>query len=178
MGNIAYEEYYTVDDYNQWEGDWELIYGMPYAMAPSPMFDHQYLSGKIFRILDEQLDACPRSFPAVEIDWQVSDDIVVRPDVLVVCKREQRITSTPEIIFEVVSGSSVKRDEQTKFTLYEKEGVKYYALVYPEHKRVKIYQHIDFKYRKIGDFSNEGAFKLHIRECDVQFDTGILWKKF
>lgn len=27
---------YTVEDYNRWEGDWELIEGIPYASAPSP----------------------------------------------------------------------------------------------------------------------------------------------
>lgn len=178
MRNIAYEEYYTVVDYNQWEGNWELIQGMPYAMSPSPMFDHQYATGKIFSILEQQLEECSKCFPAVEIDWQISDDTVVKPDVLVVCKREKRVTSTPEIIFEVVSPSSVKRDEQTKFNLFEKEGVKYYALVYHEKKRVKVYQHVSFKYQKIADFTDEGIFELQINDCEISFDTKVLWKKF
>ena len=178
MQNLAYEEYYTVIDYNQWEGNWELIAGMPYAMAPSPMFDHQYTITRIARILDEKLDDCPECFPAVEVDWQISNDTVVKPDVLVVCKREKRVTSTPEIIFEVVSPSSIKRDEQTKFKLFEKEGVKYYGLVYHESKRVKIYQHINFKYQKIADFTDEGTCDLQIKDCKVSFDTKMLWKKF
>ena len=177
MGTLAYEEYYTVTDYENWDENWELIRGMPYAMAPSPMFDHQYTIGKIFSILDEELDKCPNCYPAVEIDWQISEDTVVRPDVLVVCKKEQKITTTPKIIFEVVSKTSIKRDEQTKFNLFEKEGVKYYTLVYHEQKRVKIYQHINFKYQKIGDFSNEGVIELQIENCDISFDTRVLWKK-
>ncbi len=32
---------YTYTDYEQWEGDWELIYGFPYAMSPSPKRTHQ-----------------------------------------------------------------------------------------------------------------------------------------
>ncbi len=178
MSNLAYEEYYTVSDYSHWEGDWELIKGMPYAMAPSPMFDHQYVMGKIFSILDEKLDDCPECFPAVEMDWEISDDTVVKPDVLVVCKREKRITSTPEIIFEVVSKSSIKRDEQIKFNLFEKEGVKYYGLVYTDKKRVKIYEHINFSYQKIADFTDEGSCELMIKECRIVFDSKILWKKF
>ncbi len=178
MQNLAYEEYYTVLDYNKWEGEWELIHGMPYAMAPSPMFDHQYIVTKIARILDEEFDECPICFPAVEVDWQVSDDTVVKPDVLVVCKREKRVTTTPEIIVEVVSPTSIKRDEQTKFKLFEKEGVKYYALVYHERKRVKVYEHINFKYQKIADFTEEGVFELKIKDCDISFDTKKLWKKF
>ncbi len=27
-----YLPHYTYDDYIQWKGDWELIYGVPYAM--------------------------------------------------------------------------------------------------------------------------------------------------
>jgi hypothetical protein len=33
---LAYQEYYTLDDYQQWDGNWELIAGMPYALPPSP----------------------------------------------------------------------------------------------------------------------------------------------
>ena len=58
MSNLAYIESYTKDDFMQWEGDWELIYGAPYAMAPSPMFGHQFVNGKIHRQLDESLDNC------------------------------------------------------------------------------------------------------------------------
>ena len=38
-------EYYTYDDYIKWEGDWELIDGIAYAMAPSPLKTHQNLLG-------------------------------------------------------------------------------------------------------------------------------------
>ena len=36
-------EYYTYDDYCQWKGDWELIDGVPLAMAPAHMIQHQAL---------------------------------------------------------------------------------------------------------------------------------------
>ncbi|MEO1923214.1 MAG: Uma2 family endonuclease, partial [Nautiliaceae bacterium] len=36
MATAIIEELYTVKDYEQWEGDWELIEGRPYAMAPAP----------------------------------------------------------------------------------------------------------------------------------------------
>ena len=40
-------EYYTYDDYVNWEGDWELIDGIAYAMAPSSMITHQALATEI-----------------------------------------------------------------------------------------------------------------------------------
>ncbi|RLA82720.1 MAG: Uma2 family endonuclease, partial [Epsilonproteobacteria bacterium] len=32
MSNLAYQEYYTKDDYAHWEGDWEIVDGVAYAM--------------------------------------------------------------------------------------------------------------------------------------------------
>jgi hypothetical protein len=38
---------YTYDDYVQWEGNWEIINGIPYAMTPAPSKKHQQLSLEI-----------------------------------------------------------------------------------------------------------------------------------
>lgn len=47
-------ERYTHKDYMLWKGDWELINGYPFAMAPSPNRTHQWLSGKLIQTLKEQ----------------------------------------------------------------------------------------------------------------------------
>ena len=52
---LKYPPRYTIKDYLTWEGDWELIEGIPYALA-SPSFKHQRIVGKIFRYLDEALE--------------------------------------------------------------------------------------------------------------------------
>ena len=36
-----YRPNYNYRDYVLWEGRWELIDGMPYAMSPLPIRDHQ-----------------------------------------------------------------------------------------------------------------------------------------
>jgi len=48
---------YTYQDYAQWEGRWELINGIPYAMVPMPRIKHQRVCGKIYNYLSELLDA-------------------------------------------------------------------------------------------------------------------------
>ena len=42
MGALKLEDlaHYTYDDYKIWEDDWELIYGVAYAMSPAPMIKH------------------------------------------------------------------------------------------------------------------------------------------
>ncbi len=39
-----YRPYYTYENYCEWEGRWELIDGIPYAMSPLPVPAHQLLS--------------------------------------------------------------------------------------------------------------------------------------
>ena len=41
--------HYTYEDYVQWEGRWELIKGIPYAMVPMPALRHQELCQNIGR---------------------------------------------------------------------------------------------------------------------------------
>jgi len=172
---LDYMEYYTKDDFAKWEGDWELIYGAPYAMSPFALPNHQLISLKIARQLDEQLDDCPVCKAFMEAEVVFGEDTVVRPDSFVVCYPfVNRLDKAPDIIFEVVSKSSAKRDERLKFSLYESEGVKYYILVYPDNKKAKVYKLQDGRYIKVGDFSDE-TYTFEI-ECKIEFDFSFIWR--
>ncbi len=164
-------EYYTYNDYQHWQGDWELIGGIPYAMAPSPMFNHQYLLTIITAELFNQLIDCTQCKVVVEMDYKIKEDTIVRPDIAVVCGQKEGayITKRPELIVEIVSPKQAKRDEEIKFSLYEAEGVSFYILAYPHDKRAKIYELTDQGYKKMGDFLDETA-KLTIQECEVSID--------
>ena len=177
MSNLAYEEKYTRDDYDLWDGNWELVYGDAYAMAPSPMFNHQFINGKIYRQLDESLDNCKKCYAVFETDIEFCEDTIVRPDSMVICYEPQdRLNKAPEIVFEVISKSTAKRDEVLKFDLYQNEGVKYYILVYPNGKKAKVYQLKNDKYIKIGDFTDE-TYEFKIDDCDIEFDFSFIWRK-
>ncbi len=177
MGNLAYSETYTIDDYRQWEGDWELIYGDAYAMAPSPMYSHQFTSLKIARQFDEKLEECEACSAIIEMDWEVSGDTVVRPDVMVICYEPgERLSKRPEIVIEVVSPTSARRDEILKPELYKSEGVPYYILVYPDSKKAKVYELIDYEYRKVGDFGDE-RYKFETDKCSIAFEFGLIWRR-
>jgi hypothetical protein len=39
--------HYTYADYVQWEGQWELIDDIPYAMSPSPVPKHQRIANNL-----------------------------------------------------------------------------------------------------------------------------------
>lgn len=169
---------YTAQDYRQWEGDWELIDGYPVAMAPSPVFEHQHVSAKIFRQLDEALDECPHCQALFEIDVEFSDNTVVRPDVLVICYTPDgdRLTRAPDLVFEVISPKTARVDEVTKLELYQREGVAWYVVVYPAAKKAKVWQLVDGHYRKVADFQDE-KHRFDLSKCSIDLDFARLWQR-
>jgi len=167
---------YTYEDYKLWEGDWELIEGLPVALSPSSGFSHQKISGALYTPLNLKLKECPNCHALYEIDWIVSEDTVVIPDIMVIWHEPQGeyITKAPEIIFEVVSRFTAQKDERIKYELYEKEGVKYYGLVYPEFKVAKIYKLEDRRFVKLCDASQEPVEFL-LNTCNFNIDFRIIW---
>lgn len=178
MSSQPATETYTVQDYLQWDGDWELIHGQPMAMAPSPAFGHQQLSAAIFRQIDELLDDCPNCQALFEIDVEFAEDTVVRPDVLVICYQPEgeRLTRAPDLIFEVISPKTARRDEVVKLDLYRTEGVAHYVLVYPDAKKAKVWRLVEGEYRKVADFHDE-THRFELSKCAFDFDFSRLWKR-
>ena len=172
-----YLPHYTVEDYRQWEGDWELIEGIPYAMAPSPFGKHQRVSLLLAKQIEEQLENCPHGCRVyIELDWIINEDTVVRPDILVVCKKvEKHLQTTPEVIFEIVSKSTALKDENLKFYLYEREKVKYYALVYPDLTKMRVFKVKNNRYEKVFD-SEDGSFTFEVK-CSFLVNLDKIWRR-
>jgi len=177
MAAREYIEHYSVEDRKEWDGEWELIYGYPYAMAPSPMVTHQSVNIKIARQLDEKLDNCKKCQALFEIDWEISSDTVVRPDTIVICyEPDEKITKRPDLIFEIASPSTARRDETLKHELYGLEGVPYYVIVFPTKKLAKLYKVKDGKYIKSGEFSDE-TYTFELNGCNIEFDFSTIWRR-
>ncbi|MCS6787201.1 MAG: Uma2 family endonuclease [Thiobacillaceae bacterium] len=178
MSSPAYGERYTLDDWRQWEGDWELIAGVPYAMAPSPTVTHQIVAGALFKLLYDQLEHCPHCRAFYETDVELSQDTVVRPDIQLICYEPagERLTRAPELIVEVVSAQTSRRDEQLKFMLYQAEGVTYYLLAYPVARKIKAWRLADGAYRKLGDYHDE-ILRIDLSACSVELDVARVWRR-
>ena len=179
MGAVKVEDipHYTYEDYKQWEDQWELIHGIPYAMSPAPMIKHQKISNKIARILDEELEDCPGCHALLPVDWKISEDTIVQPDNLVVCYEPEGayITKAPSMIFEVLSPKTAKKDTTVKFDIYEKEGVKYYIIVDPDDEIAKVYHLHEGKYIKTVDATDEKV-NFDLEKCQIEIDFIKLWK--
>ncbi|SFV60315.1 hypothetical protein MNB_SM-7-738 [hydrothermal vent metagenome] len=173
MGVLKIEEipHYTYDDYKNWEGEWEIIGGVAYAMSPAPMIDHQAISAKIARYLDEAIADCKKCQALLPVDWKIAEDTVVQPDNSVICYKPTNpayLTKAPKIIFEILSPSTAKKDTGIKFSLYEKEGVKYYIIVDPKERVAKVYENKEGHYIKLCDVTDERVTFV-IEECAKEF---------
>ncbi len=177
--NLArkYLPHYTYKDYKNWEGNWEIISGIAYAMSPAPSINHQLINGNISIILNEALDNRTDCYALLPVDWRISKDTIVQPDNSVVCYKPKGnyITTPPVIIFEILSPKTENKDIRVKFKLYEQEGVKYYCIVDPDEKLVKIYQNYQGRYAKEADITDE-TFVFNIKDCELSFDFAKIWK--
>lgn len=133
------------------------------AMSPSPAISHQAIAGKILTELMNSIGGCEKCLALAGEDWKIGSDTVLKPDVVLICDEpnELYITKAPEIVVEVVSQSSAKRDEVFKFDIYEREKVPYYIIVYPDDCKAKLYRLENGGFSKQGDFSkNKGDATL------------------
>jgi Uma2 family endonuclease len=167
--------HYTIEDYQQWEGDWELWYGIPVAlgdrsakaMTPSPFGKHQWLAGQLAFKLNSQLQkiGCDECFVLQELDWVISEDLVVRPDISLVCGEfpEEFLRNPPALVVEVLSNSTEARDSESKKVLYQQQRVKHYVLVNPTTWTLQI-----FSLNEQGEYATiptTSKLELHDRCC-------------
>jgi Uma2 family endonuclease len=135
----SYVPHYTVEDYRQWKGDWELWDGIAIAMTPSPFGGHQALLVAIvseFRLALRNA-GCHATVLA-DLDWIVRNDTVVRPDMAVVCGGvpEKHLETAPALIAEILSPSTRRNDLTYKRELYASQGVSTYLIVDPTDKTI------------------------------------------
>ncbi len=150
--NLAYEEEF-------WE---ELIDGKAVLMSPRPATNHNQTAFNIASIFKNFLKGKPcRVFPD-GTDLYLTDKDRFIPDVMVICDRskvrDDGIHGAPDLVVEVLSPSSIKRDRVYKKRVYEQCGVREYWIVNPMDKSVEVYllengvYHLDEAYCLAPDY--------------------------
>lgn len=178
---LKYLPRYTYEDSENWEGRWELIYGIPYAMSPSPGIRHQEVTGNIIFELNAILRNSDKWKTLMTVDWRIpdmDDNTVLQPDNLIICKdvKGKYLTDTPVMIFEILSPSTAMKDRHIKYEIYESKGVKYYIIVDIDLNIAEVYELINGTYKKVMDAKNDIVkFDLET-DCSVNFNFENIWK--
>ena len=171
-----YRPRYTYDDYCLWEGRWELIEGMPYAMSPAPAVLHQEINANLHGIFTASFRHCNQCRAYLPIDWRISEETVVQPDLLVTCRKIEKpfLDFVPALTLEILSPSTAFKDRHEKFELYEQEGVPYYVIVDPKFRKIEIFELLNGKYQPA--IVNPAAFEFASDDCKATVDFADTWK--
>lgn len=167
--------HYTYHDREQWKGNWELIEGIPYAMSPSPVPEHQRIAVNISAAFHSALSACRTCTVYQPIDYRITDDTILEPDLLIVCGeiKQKYLDFPPALVAEILSPSTALKDRHTKFYLYEQQAIRYYLIFDIEEKAVEIFELKDASYQLVQKGKNISyEFELEICKADIDF-SGI-----
>lgn len=161
---------YTYADYEAWEGDWELIYGIPYAMSPSPKRMHQQIERRCIRILEDALIANDAKCDCEVyhgLDWIINESTIVRPDVMIVCGtfKDDFLHFPPSLVVEITSKRTQIADQYVKFKIYESQCVPYYLIIDPKKKSTEIFALVNNIYQR-----TETSLFLLAGECRIEPD--------
>jgi Uma2 family endonuclease len=171
---------YTYADYLTWLDDQarELINGFIKIMSPAPRVRHARVNTRILwnleSIIRKNKGKCEVFTAPFDVRFprngETADDkidTVVQPDICVVCdlsKLDERgCCGAPDMIVEILSPSTGKKDYTEKFVLYEESGVREYWIVHPADKAIHVFLlQENGKYNAGALYEWEGQVPVHI----------------
>ncbi len=139
---------FTVEDYRALPDDLraELIDGIFYIME-SPSFRHQAILGSLYKQLTDFIESrggsCIPVLSPMDVQLDCDEKTMIQPDVLVLCDRskirEWGIYGAPDLVMEILSASTARKDTGLKLTKYRQAKVREYWIIDPEKCQICVY---------------------------------------
>ena len=157
----------TYDDFVLFPDDGkrhELIDGEHYV-TPSPNTRHQRILGSLHLLIGSWLEDHPIGQVFLSpYDVVLSEFDVVEPDLLYFSNERAAQVLTPmhargapEMVIEIASKGTRKRDETVKRRLYERVGVSEYWVVDPEIDAIRLYTRANDRFGRPLELSRESG---------------------
>ncbi len=140
---------YTYADYLKLPDDgirYEIING-ELIMSPAPTLGHQSTAGNLFGYIWAFLQKHPRGevYPA-PTDVILSEIAILQPDIVFITRERsdiltrENIQGAPDLVIEVLSRGTEKRDREEKLAQYSRFEVQEYWMVDHEQQRVEVWR--------------------------------------
>jgi Uma2 family endonuclease len=135
------------------------------------MWRHQRISRKLLRQLVDFLrgKSCEVFYAPfdVRLNADTSDNTVLQPDIVVICDRS-KLSGTgcigvPDMVIEILSPSTEKRDREDKFDKYLEVKVREYWIVDPDSNTVTV-NILDDKRYCSTDYCETDKVPVHVLE--------------
>ncbi len=176
--NQEREKWLTIEDYLAWPEDErvELIDGVIYDMG-GPTVKHQLIVGELYgRFRDyirKNKGECLAFGAAANVQVDCSNYTVVQPDVMILCDRNKiqdgKIFGAPDLIVEVLSPSSRKKDMVIKAKKYLESGVREYWIVDSKNQKIIVYYFEEDDVTYFYSFDEKIPVSIWNGECEVDF---------
>ena len=124
----------------------EKINGRIYSMAAG-IFKHADIIANLYGLLYTYLRGKPCKTYTSDLEISLDENSDFRPDISVICdfskKQDDGYHGAPQLVIEVLSPSTAKRDRGDKFDCYQAYGVNELWLVSPEYETIEQYSYVN-----------------------------------
>lgn len=162
---LTYEDYAKTPDDERWELiDGELL------MSPSPKRAHQRNQMKLGSRMSFFAEENDLGEVYSDFDVVLSDTDIVRPDLLFVAKDRLHIVTAdnvqgaPDLVVEIRSESTARRDWTIKRDSYERHGVREYWLADPEAATIAVLRLDDGELKVVGVYGESDILTSAVLE--------------
>jgi len=180
---IIREQPVTYDDYAAMPDDgnrYEIIDGVMEMMSPGPMKIHQQVSGELFLVLQ----SCRSEYEIYYAPFDVilSRTTVLQPDIIMIHRsrveiaKPHGIEGAPDLVVEILSPSTSKRDKVVKAAAYAKHHVPEYWLVDPEAQTLEQYRLDGERYELVQKYEEDDRVSSDKLPC-VSFVLGEIFNE-
>lgn len=171
ISNLDLTGSYSYKDYLTWKFKEriELIKGKVFKMSPAPRRIHQKVSLRFTLSIGDQLKNSECELYEAPFDVRLMNNSldnekivnVVQPDLCVICDLEKLdefgCIGAPDLIVEIISPSTSKKDTQDKFELYQQHGVKEYWIVHTYDKLVDVFHLENSRFALSKIYAEDGS---------------------
>jgi Uma2 family endonuclease len=162
---LTYEDFCALPD----DGlRYEVVDGLLFA-EPSPRRAHQEAVGNLFAILHAHVRAHDLGKVYVApFDVILDPKTTVEPDLVFVVKdrldivAERGVEAAPDLLVEVLSPGTARRDRVRKLNAYARHGVRHYWLVDPEAKTLEAFELVEGAYRLAAAVGGDDEFRPRV----------------
>ena len=168
---------YTLDDYYRISEDRriELINGVIYDMA-SPYASHQIIVqelGQLFSECTGKHPECKTFIAPLDVQLDKDDRTILQPDVIILCDKGKVkkgiIYGAPDIVVEVFSPSTKRKDLILKREKYMSAGCREYWMVDPKREIVIVDNNEKQDIDKVYHFDDKIPIGISDGKCEIDF---------
>jgi Uma2 family endonuclease len=151
---------------------YEIIEGIRYEFLSSPKYVHQKILTN-FHLAFHAPCSQDGEILLAPMDVHFDEENIVQPDIIFIANenlhiiRDGFVFGVPDLLVEILSDSTGRRDKTIKKSLYEKHGVKEYWLADPIYRTVDQFVLESGKYRLAATLIETDTIRSHAVPCLV-----------